>query len=82
MCNSCCAETYKKKFMTSLNVKKPYLSDTLPEPPTLFNISENQTEDEYINEIIRELTQPHYHRSKKCIFCKEKIEEFKLIYSI
>lgn len=81
MCNSCCAKTYKKKFMTSLRLPKPYLQDCLPLSPTDVSFDYNN-EEEFIEGIINELTRPHFHHSKKCIFCKERIESFNLIYSI
>lgn len=81
MCNSCCAETYKKRFMTSLWVKKPYLSDCMPLPPKR-NILDAEDEDEFIHNVIQELTAPRYHHSKKCVFCKEKIKQFKIFYSV
>jgi hypothetical protein len=81
MCNSCCAETYKKRFMTSLWVKKPYLSDCMPLPPKR-GILDAEDEDEFIHNLIQELTEPRYHHSKKCVFCKEKIKDFKIFYSV
>ena len=81
MCNSCCAETYKKRFMKSLWVKKPYLSDCLPLHP-MRNILDAEDEDEFIHNVIQELTAPIYHYSKKCVFCKEKIKDFKIFYSV
>jgi hypothetical protein len=81
ICNSCCAEIYKQRFMTSIYVKKPYLSDRLPLPPKR-NILDAEDEDEFIHNIIQELTAPMYHYSKKCVFCKEKIILFKIFYSV
>ena len=81
MCNACCATTYKKKFMTSLRVKKPYLSECLPLPSEEQNTS-YENEEQLLDGIIRELSQPRFHRTMQCIFCKEKIKEFNLIYSI
>jgi len=81
MCNSCCAETYKKKFMTSLYTKKPYLSNCLP-LPHMVNILDIEDEDEFIHNVIQELTAPTYQYSKKCVFCKEKINQFKIFYSV
>jgi len=72
ICNSCCAKTYKYRFVCGRNCR-PYLLQTLPLPARVFTLSEFQTEEEYMNEIIRELTQPRYHRSMRCVFCKDKI---------
>ena len=80
MCNSCCTEIYKKRFMTSLDVPKPYICDIIPQPPTDNLNYEN--EDTFIDSIIEELTQPEYHNTKKCIFCKETIQKIQLIFSV
>lgn len=80
MCNSCCATLYKKRFMTSLDLPKPYICDTLPLPPKINLNYEN--EESFIDSIIDELTQPRYHHSKNCIFCKEKIKKMQLIFSV
>ena len=80
MCNACCAQIYKKRFSTSIYVSKPYICDTLPLPPK--NNLNYENEDSFIYSIIEELTQPRYHHSKNCIFCKEKIQKMQLIFSV
>jgi hypothetical protein len=82
-CNLCCKYIYNVYFKISNKDNKPCLSLTLPEPPKL-NIHDDDSEDEeeFINNTILELSQPRFHHSKKCVFCKEKIENFKIIYSI
>jgi hypothetical protein len=81
-CNSCCKSIYKKYFKISNIDNKPYLLDTLPEPPKINMHDECDNEEDFINNIILELSQPRFHCSKKCVFCKEKIKSFKIIYSI
>ena len=75
ICNSCCKNIYKKFFKISNKDNKAYLMDTLPLPLTTNTY-------ETIEDVIYELTQPRFHHSKKCVFCKEKIESFKIMYSV
>jgi hypothetical protein len=83
ICNSCCAETYSCRFVRSENVSGPYLSDCLPiHRPLDINILTAETDEEYIEGVIQELCSPSYNRTKKCIFCKNKVEEFKIMFSV
>ena len=82
ICNSCCKNIYKNYFKISNKDNKPYLLDTLPEPPIINIYDEYENEEDFIHNIIHELCQPRFHISKKCVFCKEKIKSFKIIYSI
>jgi hypothetical protein len=81
-CNSCCKNIYKKYFKISNTDNKPYLLDVIPEPPNLNIYDGYENEEDFIHTMIFELSQPRFHRSKKCVFCKEKIKSFKIIYSI
>ncbi len=81
-CNSCCKNIYKKYFKISNKDNKPYLLDNIPEPPKIKIHDDCDNEEDFINNIILELSQPRFHQSKKCVFCKEKIKSFKIIYSI
>lgn len=81
MCNECCKNTYGHYFGMSNKTKRPVLLPTHPSPPSPreFNF---ENEEEFIEEIINELTRPRFRHSQRCVFCKDRIESFNMIYSI
>lgn len=81
MCNTCCAEIYKKRFIISLSsAKRPYICDTVPLPPE--NNLNYDDDESFMESIIDELTQPKYNKTRHCIFCKEKVLNFRLVFSV
>ena len=79
ICNGCCKNIYKKFFKISNTDNKPRIVETVPLPPTF---KQYEDDEEFINGVISELTQPNFHMTRECVFCKEKINIFKIIYSI
>jgi hypothetical protein len=83
VCNSCCSEIYSCRFIRSDYVRGPYLSDRIPVcRPLDISILSAETDEEYIEGVIQELCSPSYNRTKQCIFCKHKIDTFKIMFSV
>lgn len=82
ICNECCRITYNRHFRISNKTKRPILvghsQPAAPEPPA-FNF---ENEEEFIEQVINELTRPRFHCTQKCVFCKDRIDNFQIVYSI